>query len=313
MTWLAETVGISVMLTLPVSAGQQEPVWMFDHKDTFLDIACINEQEAVVVGDRGRVLVTHGAYENLWSPRESNTREMLTSLSFIDEERGWAAGHGGIILHTQDGGDNWQVQRKSSPENLPLFDIQFVSKDIGYASGAYDTFLKTVDGGQSWTSLPTGSDNIYNGVFFHDADNGFLVGEFGSLLKTSDGGESWQQTNVEGYQGSLFGIVFLTPRKALAHGINGKLAVSHDGGENWTDVPTGTTEALYRAAVLGDEVVVVGKSGIVLESSDGAESFTARSATDNNSLAGVCAGEGGRFLAVGEFGTIMGIELQRNE
>ncbi len=292
---------------------QQSPVWMFDYKEIFLDIACINKQKAVIVGDLGQILVTHGTYRNLWAPRNSKTKEMLTSVSFIDDKHGWAAGHGGVIIHTEDGGENWELQRKSSPQNLPLFDIYFISKDIGYASGAYDTLLKTIDGGKSWSSLPTGTDNIYNGLFFHDADNGFLLGEFGSLLKTSDGGESWKQMNIGGYQGSLFGITFMSRQKALAYGIGGKLIISHDGGENWTDIPTGTKEALFRAATSGNDVVVVGRSGVILLSNDGAESFITKHESDNYSFAGVCAHPGGGFVGVGEFGRILNIETLTNE
>lgn len=303
----------SILPAVPVFSMQQPTVWMFDYKDTFLDIACIRKEKAVIVGDRGQILVTHGTYKNLWAPRDSKTKEMLTSLSFIDDKHGWAAGHGGVIVHTEDGGENWDVQRKSSPQNLPLFDIQFVSKNIGYASGAYDTLLKSVNGGKSWSSLPTGTDNIYNGLFFHDAENGFLLGEFGTLLKTSDGGESWKQMNVGGYQGSLFGITFLSRQKALAYGIGGKLIISHDGGENWTDIPTGTDEALFRAAANGDDVAVVGRSGIILLSNDGAKSFIKKYEPDNYSFAGVCAHSGGGFVAVGEFGKILKIETLKNE
>ena len=306
------SVCLLAMLSVPVFASQQESVWMLNFRDTFLDIACVGEKKAIIVGDCGRVLATHGTYTNLWAPRDSKTKEMLTAVSFIDDKRGWAAGHGGIIIHTDDGGVNWEVQREPSPLNLPLFDIQFPSAEVGYASGAYDTLLKTTDGGKTWNSLPTGIDNIYNGLFFHDADNGFLLGEFGTLLKTSDGGHFWQQIDIGGYQGSLFGITFLSRDTAVAYGINGKLIISYDGGDSWTDIPTGTKEVLYRAAAIGSDVAVVGRSGVTLLSNDGAESFIKKSAPDNYSLAGVCAHAGG-FVAVGEFGTILNIESLPNE
>ena len=303
---------VSITAVQALSA-QQAPVWMFNHKDTFLDIACINSQQAVIVGDRGQILITHGTYKNLWAPHDSKTREMLTSVFFIDDQHGWAAGHGGVIIHTEDGGESWEVQRESSPRNLPLFDIQFVSQKIGYASGAYDTVLKSVDGGKSWRSISTGTDVIYNALFFHDAENGFLLGEFGSLLRTSDGGESWKQMNVGGYQGSLFGITFLSRNKALAYGISGTLFASQDGGENWTNIPTGTEQALFMAAAKGDDVAIVGRSGIILLSNDGAKSFIKKIESDNFSFAGVCAHAGGGFIAVGEFGKILKIETLRNE
>jgi len=292
---------------------QQAPVWMSDFKATFFDIAFLNPQKAVIVGDLGQILVTHVTFKNLWSPRDSKTKELLTSLSFVDEKLGWAAGHGGVIIHTSDGGENWVVQRESSAKNLPLFDIHFVSKNIGYACGAYDTLLKSIDGGKSWNSLSTGSDNIYNGIFFHDAENGFLVGEFGSILKTSDGGQSWKQMNIGGYQGTFFGIIFLSSEKALAYGITGKLFLSHDGGSNWKDISTGAKDALFMAAANKDDVVVVGRSGIIMLSNDGAKSFVTRYEADNMSFAGVCAQPEGGFVGVGEFGKILRIEALKNE
>lgn len=301
------------LLAVPAFSEQQSPVWMFDYKEIFFDITYVNKQKAVIVGDRGRVLVSHETYERLWTPRDSKTNEMLTSVSFIDDQYGWAAGHGGVIIHTDDGGENWEVLRASSPRNLPLFDIQFVSRKVGYACGAYDTLLKTTDGGVSWNSLSTGADVIYNGLFFHDVENGFLLGEFGTLLRTSDGGATWEQMNIDGYQGSLFGIIFLSPQKALAHGIRGKLILSQDGGENWADIPSGTEEALFMAARKGDDVAVVGRSGVYLLSNDGARTFTRKQEPGNNSFAGVAAHPGGGFVGVGEFGTILKIEALKSE
>ncbi|MCP4756078.1 MAG: hypothetical protein GY866_34890 [Proteobacteria bacterium] len=286
---------------------------MLDYREVFYDIAYLDKQKAVIVGARGQILVTHRKYGNMWSPRDSKTKEVLTSLTFIDEKNGWAAGHGGVIVHSADGGENWEVLRESSPQNLPLFDIQFVSKNTGYACGAYDTLLKTSDGGKTWNDISTGFDNIYNGLFFKDADNGFLVGEFGSVLKTTDGGKSWKQMNVDGYQGTFFGIIFLSPSKALAYGIAGKLVISHDGGRNWKDIGPGIKDALFMAAAAGNEVAIVGRSGVMLLSNDGAKSFVKKYEKDNFTFAGVCSHPGGGFIAVGEFGTILKIEALENE
>lgn len=310
---LAISVCLASILAVPAFARQQDPVWMLNFRDTFLDIACLDQQKAVVVGDRGQILITHGTYKNLWAPRDSKTKEMLTSVSFVDDMHGWAAGHGGIIIHTEDGGENWEVQREPSPHNLPLFDIQLLPGNVGYASGAYDTVLKTTDGGKTWNPLPTGNDNIYNGLFFHDAENGFLLGEFGTLLKTSDGGHSWKQVDIGDYQGSLFGITFLSDETAVAYGINGKLIISRDGGDSWADIPTDTEEALYRADAKDGDVAIVGKSGVILHSDDGAKNFTKKSEPNNYSFAGVCAHAEGGFIAVGEFGTILNIETLLNE
>ncbi|MCP4750459.1 MAG: hypothetical protein GY866_06175, partial [Proteobacteria bacterium] len=126
------------------------------------------------------------------------------------------------------------------------------------------------------------------------------------------GGKSWKQMNI-GYQGTLFGITFLTREKVLAHGITGKLFISHDGGESWKDISLDTKDAFFMAAAKGDDVVVVGRSGIVALSNDGAESFVMKYEADNMSFAGVCSHPGGGFVGVGEFGKILRIEALRDE
>ncbi len=307
-------ISVLYVLELPGAEKKHEaPVWTFDFRDTFYDIAFLNRNKAVIVGFRGRILVTHGKYKNLWSPRDSKTGETLTCLSFVDGKNGWAAGHGGVIIHTSDGGETWEVQRKGSPQNLALFDIKFVSKNIGYVCGAYDTLLKTTDGGKSWDDIATGLDNIYNGLCFRDENNGFLAGEFGTLLKTADGGKSWKRLNIGPYEGTLFGVISLSTKKILAYGISGKLIISYDGGIKWKDISPGTKEPLFRAAYNGDDVIVVGRSGVMLLSKDGAKSFVVNYDKENNTIAGVCSHPEGGFTCVGEFCKIDRIEAIEND
>ncbi len=66
---------------------QQSPVWMWDYRDTFYDIAFINKQKAVIVGARGQILVSHGKYESLWSPRDSKTKEPTFTIEITAEDK----------------------------------------------------------------------------------------------------------------------------------------------------------------------------------------------------------------------------------
>ncbi len=294
-----------VLLCIPSWASSDEsPIWTFDFRDVFYDIAFLNEEVAAIVGARGRVLVSHPKYPNLWSPRDSGTKQLLTCLSFVDDRRGWAAGHGGIIVHTADGGNTWQIQRASSAENQPLLDIQFLSPEVGYACGAYDTFLSTADGGKTWTLSAPGSDNIYNSLAFLDEENGYLVGEFGTVLRTTDGGKSWEQLDLGGFQGSLFGITLLSPQSILVYGIAGKVLRSEDGGRQWQDVSADQAKSLFRGAVNGEKVVLVGASGTRLVSEDGGKTFTKNLDKDFISFAGVGAHPRGGFVCLGERGKI---------
>ena len=294
-------------------SADESPVWTFDFRDVFYDIAFLNQESAVIVGARGRILLTHPNHPGLWSPRDSGTKELLTCLSFVDAKNGWAAGHGGIIVHTEDGGNTWRIQRESSPENHPLFDIQFLSPRVGYACGAYDTFLKTTDGGKTWALSAPGSDYIYSALAFIHEETGYLVGEFGTVLRTRDGGNSWEPLDLGGYEGSLFGITLLSPEKILVYGIAGKVMRSEDGGLHWVDVSPAQDKSLFRGAFQGETVVLVGGTGTLLISTDGGKTFRVTVDKDFISFAGVGAHPKGGFVCLGDRGKIDYLQVPGEE
>lgn len=300
-----------MMLRFPSWVSAVEPpVWTFDFRAVFYDIAFLNERTAVVVGAQGHVLLSHPKYKNLWSRRDSGTDELLTCVSFVDEQYGWAAGHGGVIIRTTDGGRTWGMQREYAPENQPLFDVQFLTRKVGYVCGAYDTFLKTTDGGETWTLTAPGDDYIYNGLAFLDEETGYLVGEFGTVLKTTDGGGAWERLDLGDFGGTLFGITLVSPERILVYGIQGNLFLSEDGGRHWVDVSVeGPGKSLYRGAARGDEAVLVGSTGTVLLSHDGGKTFVKRAQKGFSTYAGVCAHPRGGFVYVGERGTIERLQV----
>lgn len=290
--------------------GFKEPIYTFDFRDVFYDIASLDKDRAVISGLRGRILVSHSRYNNLWSPRESGTTEALTSLSFIDNKNGWAAGHGGVVIKTTDGGDTWAVQREPAKLNQPILDLQFVTAGTGYACGAYDTFLKTTDGGETWQCLSTGIDIIYNTLLFLSVNEGYLAGEFGTIIKTTDGGKSWKKVDTNGFRGTFNGINITPSGKLIAYGMRGKIITSSNGGRTWKDVNSGVTEPLFRAAFYKNDIAIVGRTGVILLSSNDGESFTLKQEEEFTTFSGVCARPGGEFICVGEMGKIYKAEAK---
>ena len=303
-SWLFPVICCVIALCAGEALGDEAQVWRYDFREIFYDIAILNKDKAVIVGDRGRVLVTHGKFKNLWSPRDSGTGELLTSISFADERTGWAAGHAGVIIHTSDGGESWELQRAASSENQPLFDIQCISENVAFACGAYDTVLKTIDGGAHWEMIPTGLDKIYNGLCFINEATGYLVGEESTVVRTQDGGRRWEELDLGGRQGAFFGITRVSDKELLVYGIAGRLMRSGDDGRTWEAIPLGINQSLYRAAVNGKEVALVGGSGTILVSKDGVRSFVEMKDEDLTTFAGVCAHPEGGFICVGERGKI---------
>ncbi len=56
-------------------------------------------------------------------------------LHFLDRDHGWAAGRGGAVQRTTDGGDTWQVRSAQKPRTCALKGVQFIDGNTGFAMG----------------------------------------------------------------------------------------------------------------------------------------------------------------------------------
>ena len=133
-----------------------------------------------------------------WTPTARQGRVAgLSSLFFLDERRGWAAGTGHVI-RTEDAGDNWIAAEPESTDTTyrsPIRAMQFLDDRIGWVTGMQSYLARTADGGGTWeaAAIPiTGSErpNFWD-VSFADTQTGWVVGEEGTMLSTADGGLTW--------------------------------------------------------------------------------------------------------------------------
>lgn len=150
-------------------------------------------------------VVAVGAYGNIvyskdgksWAQANVPSQVLLTTVFFVDDREGWAAGHDTLILHTTDGGENWTIQYEDPIPGgdlpKPILDIYFADKLHGWAIGAFSLMLVTEDGGASWKTV--GTDTLRDQLEAADKEpepnfnafqrlgDGFLiVGELGTLL-----------------------------------------------------------------------------------------------------------------------------------
>lgn len=65
-----------------------------------------------VAGNPGSVVFHSADGGKTWQQQRTDCQTPISSLCFLDENRGWAAGALGTILHTRDGGSSWRVQRQ---------------------------------------------------------------------------------------------------------------------------------------------------------------------------------------------------------
>lgn len=268
-------------------------------------------ERLVAVGERGHILYSDDQGRT-WTQASVPTRQLLTSVQFVDPQHGWAVGHDAQILASDDGGKRWNKQFEDLDREAPLLDVWFKDTRTGFAVGAYGMLLTTQDGGRHWQDIGERLDNEdqyhLNAIAMVKDAGLFIVGEAGSMFRSRDDGQSWER--LEGpYQGSLFGVIGTAqPATLLAYGLRGNLFRSTDFGDSWSQVELNAARGplefgLANAALLADgSLVLVGNGGSVLRSTDDGLTFQVFNRPDRISLAGVTANQLGNLILVGQGG-----------
>ncbi|HSV68936.1 MAG TPA: YCF48-related protein [Methylibium sp.] len=236
-------------------------------------------------------------------PRAVERRDNFFSVALPSGKVVWAAGTGGKIVRSGDGGSSWQRQETHVHENLQgiaAWDDQHAA-----AVGNNGVILHTADGGNTWAkaAVPK-TDNpnkllrvkIFDGVawavgefgallrsddkganwtrvlpekdrawnaVYFLGQKGWIVGEFGSVMRTADGGSTWTDVEVEN-KVSLMGVVFRDPMNGIAVGLAGTVITTSDGGATWADVPPLTREHLLDVILDDGRWVAVGDKGVMV-------------------------------------------------
>lgn len=202
-------------------------------------IACMTadyQTKILLTDDAG---LTWNVIEQPWLPWYS-TNALICPV----EETAVAAGYGGKIFKSADGGEVWQQkQNKLIPGNI--YDVQFPNQEIGYALVEMGSFgvtgvgiERTTDGGDSWEYIYEYYMGNFVNFFFLSPDTGFIATlDFNSevtFLKTNDGGENWEEYNT-GFELNPLDIRFFDHDNGLICG-QYQIIRTSDGGITWTDV-----------------------------------------------------------------------------
>jgi len=217
-----------------------------------------------------------------WQQANSPTQSLLTTIFFIDDNEGWVGGHDTLVLHTSDGGDNWEIQYEDPITGgdipKPVLDIVFKDKNNGYAIGAYGLMLVTNDGGENWNTVDTTGlydlleskemepEPNFNSMILYQ-NKLLIAGELGTILlfdDTAEGDERWQIVDSP-YTGSFFGVKELASGELFIYGLRGNLYRSVDGMQSWDKIDTGTIANIFYCFEAPDGALVfAGASGTLL-------------------------------------------------
>jgi photosystem II stability/assembly factor-like uncharacterized protein len=255
----------------------------------------------VAVGDRGTILLS--ADGGTWEQVASPVHATLTTVSFADAQRGWAAGHDSAILHTADGGKTWTLQNFEPELSKPVLALLALDAQRAFALGAYGLLLQTTDGGASWSEVdaPTILEDGRHLNAMIRLGNGelFIAGETG-LLGVSADGAAWKRLTLP-YEGSLFGALPRGDKGALVFGLRGNVLYSDDvRAGKWTKVDTQTVQSMFGGTTLPNgTAALVGADGQYLLID--ASGSVSKAHSPYGTLSGVLP-RNGDLLVVGENG-----------
>jgi photosystem II stability/assembly factor-like uncharacterized protein len=194
----------------------------------------------------------------------------LLDVWFRNENEGFVTGSYGMLLHTQNGGQNWYLvsDRMDNPEAFHLNQI------VAAPDGAL-----------------------------------FIAGESGYVFRSSDSGKSWDSLEP-GYEGSFYGLVVVPDTggdyELLVYGLRGNLFRSSDTGETWESMDSGTTVTLMNGALLNDGTVfLAGQGGVILTRVPGQQSFTPAKNPDRRPILALKQTADDQVLIVGSGGIRM--------
>ena len=215
----------------------------------------------------------------------------------------WAAGTGGKVVRSDDGGKSWISQATNTQNNL--LGIAAWDGEQAVAVGNQGTIIFTADGGKSWVEAKTPDSANPNKLFrVHIFDGvAWAVGEFGALLRSADHGRTWSRALPE--KDRAWNDIFFLGQQGWLVGEFGTLMQSADGGANWSEVPTPNKVSLMSVAFRdAQHGVAVGLSGTVMVSDDGGNTWTAVPKVTRESLYKVIWDQE-RWLAVGDKGVMV--------
>lgn len=273
----------------------------------------------VAVGERG-IAVFSDDEGRTWTQGQVPVSVTLTAVFFVSGRLGWAVGHDGVILRTQDGGQSWRLvldgnranalviadlkSRIETAEREAESDEELGDGETDEALDALRMRLEDVEAGAGF-----GPSRPLLSLWFRDESNGFAVGSFGQIFQTADGGESW--TSLAGLlpnPDSLhFNAIALVPGLGLViAGERGSLWLSRDEGASWSRLETGYDGHLYGVLPLSsDALLAYGFAGNLFRSGDRGQSWQAIPRATTKTIVGGMKLTDGTVLLIARNGDVI--------
>lgn len=182
----------------------------------------------------------------------------LHSVFFVNGSVGWASGSarqgkGGVILHTTNGGEKWDIQLgEQNSQEAEYQNLYFLDAKHGWAFQYGPKLLRTVDGGRTWAEAGSAPGTWLTAMAFTTPQRGVAItgsANDSRINSTQNGGRNWKadwqcvaQVELQGLTRrvgcSLFDMHFPTANVGYAAGgaYNGGFSIivkTEDAGLTW--------------------------------------------------------------------------------
>ncbi len=193
----------------------------------------------------------------------------LRSVSFCDENNGWAAGLAGALLHTTNGGTTWALQDISG--RYHFWGVACLSTTTAVAVGESGKIFRTTDGGSTWTEIQSNTTNLLGSLCFVDDMVGYAFTPYAAsgseLVKTIDGGVTWTLSTI-GITEQITGAHFANADTGYFT-VGGFSAAAIyktiDGGVTWTPEVIPTVYGLNAVFAFDSVAWAVGYNGVIIK------------------------------------------------
>lgn len=248
------------MYLATTSAQKPAEVLPLADQSLVLSIATVGDS-LIMVGERGHVLISEDQGQN-WRQIENVPVNIALTKVVSSGKHVWAVGHDATIIHSADGGENWELQFYDPEREVPFLSAYFMDENKGYVIGAYGNILSTTDAGKNWDEnlIDEELDYHLNDITQDSEGNFYIAAEAGYFFRSMDQGETWEAIELP-YMGSMFGVVALQ-NSVVLYGLRGHVLVSEDQGMTWDEIQAEKPNNLFGSTKIGpNKMLIVGANG----------------------------------------------------
>ena len=143
------------------------------------------------------------------------------------------------IAKSADGGQNWQYL---IPEHKGYFtSISFIDSSTFWVTSSFGEVIHTENGGENFEIIAT-LTAYFKDICFVNKQRGFVTSSAGEIFRTNDGGRNWDRVHM--IAGEIAEkINFLDVNYGWCCTYEGTLAITKDGGQEWTNI---TSPKIYN-------------------------------------------------------------------